>query len=220
MIEKFIRMDERIHAYQQAHQPPEHPILAELRSLTEALPEAKMQSTLEQGHFLSLLVGLLQARGVLEIGTFTGTSTLAMAMALPDGGRVITCDLDRASTELGRIYWNRAGVADKIDLRIGPAATTLDEIENAAGRDYFDLAFIDAERTGYGTYFETCLRPVRPGGLIVLDNTLRRGRVADPHDVEPDTEALRAFNRTIAGDERVDRVLIPVASGMTLARRR
>lgn len=220
MVEKFIRMDERIHTYQQAHQPPEHPILVELRELTEALPEAKMQSTPEQGHLLSLLVGLLRARHVLEIGTFTGTSTLAMAMALPDDGVVITCDLDRTSAEIGQIYWSRAGVANSIDLRIGPAAITLDEIERAVGRDQFDLAFIDAEKTGYGAYFEACLRLVRPGGLILLDNTLRRGRVADPHDVEPDTEALRAFNKMIAVDERVDRVLIPIASGMTLARRR
>lgn len=220
MFEKFIRMDERIHDYLLTHQPPEHPVLAALRAVTDGLPESKMQSTAEQGHFLALLVRLIDARRILEIGTFTGTSTLAMALALPGGGRITTCDLSDASTAIGRIHWDRAGVSHKIRLCIGPALDTLAEMEAASGQEQFNLAFIDAEKTGYDAYYEACLRLVRPGGLIVLDNTLRRARVADPADQEPDTQALRAINRKIAADERVDRVLLPIASGMTLARLR
>lgn len=220
MIEKFTRMDERVHDYLLTHQPPEHPVLTGLRAMTDGLPEAKMQSTAEQGHLLALLVRLIDARRVLEIGTFTGTSMLAMALALPEGGRITTCDLSEAWAAIGRRHWDRAGVSHKIYLRIGPALATLTALEATSGPEQFDLAFIDAEKTGYDAYYEACLRLVRPGGLIVLDNTLRRGRVANPDDTEPDTLALRAINRKIAGDERVDRVLLPIASGMTLARRR
>ena len=220
MIEKFTRMDERVYAYLLAHQAPEHPILAELRSLTEGLAEAKMQSTVEQGHFLVLLVRLIAARRVLDIGTFTGTSALAMALALPDGASVTTCEVSQEWHDIGRPFWDRAKVADKIDFHLGPAQATLSSIERSSGPDQFDLAFIDADKIGYDAYYEACLRLVRPGGLVVLDNTLRRGRVVDVRDVEDDTEAHRIMNRKIAADERVDRVLLPIASGMTLARRR
>jgi predicted O-methyltransferase YrrM len=219
MVEKFTRMDDRIHDYLLAHQPPEHPILTELRSLTDGLPEAKMQSTAEQGHLLALLVGLTAARRVLEIGTFTGTSTLAIALALPADGQVTTCDLSEAWTAIGRRHWDRAGVSHKIDLRIGPALAELTAMDQTPGSEQFDFAFVDAEKTGYDAYYEACLCLVRNGGLIVLDNTLRRGRVADPDDTEPDTLALRAINQKIAADERVDSVLLPIASGMTFARR-
>jgi predicted O-methyltransferase YrrM len=220
MIEKFTRVDERIYAYVLAHQSPEHSVLTELRSLTEGLAEAKMQSTVEQGHFLALLVKLIAARRVLEIGTFTGTSALAMALALPNGGSVTTCDVSQDWCDIGRPFWRRAEVADRIDFRLGPAHATLASIEQSSGPNQFDLAFIDADKTGYDAYYEACLRLVRPGRLVVLDNTLRRGRVVDLHDIEDDTEAHRIMNRKIAADERVDRVLLPIASGMTLARRR
>jgi predicted O-methyltransferase YrrM len=220
MIEKFTRVDERVYAYLLAHQPPEHPILTELRSLTEGLAQAKMQSTVEQGHFLALLVKLIAARSVLEIGTFTGTSALAMALALPYDGSVMTCDVSQDRHDIGRPFWKRAKVADRINFRLGPAQDTLTSIERSSGPDQFDIAFIDADKTGYDGYYEACLRLVRPGGLVVLDNTLRRGRVVDPRDIEVDTEAHRIMNRKIAVDERVDRLLLPIASGMTLARRR
>jgi len=220
MIEKFTRIDERIYGYMLAHQPIEHPILADLRSLTEGLAEAKMQSTVEQGHFLALLVKLIGARRVLDVGTFTGTSALAMALALPDDGSLTTCDVRQEWCDIGRSFWERANVADKIDFRLGPARTTLASIEQSAGPGEFDIAFIDADKTAYDDYYEACFRLVRRGGLMVLDNTLRRGRVADARDVEDDTEAHRRMNRKIAADERVDRVLLPIASGMTLARRR
>jgi predicted O-methyltransferase YrrM len=220
MIEKFTRVDERVYAYLLAHQPPEHPILTELRSLTEGLAEAKMQSTVEQGHFLALLVRMMAAHRVLDIGTFTGTSALAMALALPDGGSVTTCDVSEDWYAIGRPFWRRAMVDDRIDFRLGPAIATLASIEQTSGPDQFDIAFIDADKTGYDAYYEACLRLVRPSGLLVLDNTLRRGRVVDPRDIEDDTEAHRIMNRKVAADERVDRVLLSIASGMTLARRR
>jgi predicted O-methyltransferase YrrM len=220
MIEKFTRMNEQVYDYLLEHQPSENCALAELRAHTDSLADAKMQSTTEQGHLLALLVRLICARHVLDIGTFTGTSALAIALALPEDGLLTTFDLDGRWLDVGRRAWKRAGVAEKIEVRLGPASTTLLDIEETKGTDCFDLVFIDADKTGYDSYYESSLRLVRPGGLLVLDNTLRRGRVAIEADVEPDTLALRAINTKIAADERVDRVLLPIASGMTLARRR
>ena len=215
---KYTAVDDRLHEYLRAHQPPEHEQLKALRARTATLPDARMQITLEQGHFLGLLVRLIVARRVLEIGTFTGYSALAMALALPVDGRLITCDISEEWTRIARTYWQRAGVADKMDLRIAPALVTLAQLGREGG--LWDLVFIDADKIGYDAYYEAALRLVRPGGLIVLDNMLRRGRVADLCDNEADTAALRDMNTKIAADERVDRVLLPVASGMTLARRR
>jgi predicted O-methyltransferase YrrM len=163
---------------------------------------------------------LIGARRVLEIGTFTGYSALAMVLALPAEGRLVACDISEEWTGIARTYWQRAGVTDKIDLRIAPALVTLTQLEREGALDGFDLVFIDADKTGYNAYYEAALRLVRLGGLIVLDNMLRRGRVADPCDGEADTVALRNMNAKIAADDRVDRVLLPIASGMTLARRR
>jgi predicted O-methyltransferase YrrM len=179
-----------------------------------------MQITPEQGHLLALLVRLIGAQRVLEIGTFTGYSALAMALVLPADGCLTACDISEEWTGIARTHWQRAGVADKIYLRIAPALATLAQLEGEGGLDGFGLVFIDADKTGYDAYYEAALRLVRPGGLIVLDNMLRRGRVADPCDKEADTVALRNMNTKIAADERVDRVLLPIASGMTLARRR
>jgi predicted O-methyltransferase YrrM len=218
MADKFTRMDERLYGYLLDHQPPEHELLRALRRQTEKLPRGHMQITPEQGHLLALLVRLMGTRRVLEIGTFTGYSALAMALALPADGRIVTCDLNEEWTQIAREYWQRAGVLHRIELRIAPAAKTLALLESEGSS--FDLAFLDADKTGYDAYYESALRLVRPAGLIVLDNMLRRGRVAHPDDGDPDTVALRKLNAKIARDERVDRVLLPIASGMTLARRR
>jgi predicted O-methyltransferase YrrM len=218
MADKFTRMDERLYGYLLDHEPPEHEQLRALRGQTEKLPRGHMQITPEQGHLLALLVRLMGTRRVLEIGTFTGYSALAMALALPADGRIVACDISEEWTRIAREYWRRAGVLDRIELRIAPAGETLALIEMEGGS--FDLAFLDADKTGYDAYYESALRLVRPGGLIVLDNTLRRGRVANPDDNDPDTVALQMLNAKIARDERVDRVLLPIASGMTLARRR
>jgi predicted O-methyltransferase YrrM len=217
---KFTTVDDRLYAYMLAHEPREHRQLRALREHTQQMPSGRMQITPEQGHLLALLVRLIGARRVLEIGTFTGYSALAMALALPADGHLIACDISEEWTDIARTYWQRAGVAERIDLRIGPALTTLARLEGELGFGGFDLVFIDADKGGYDAYYEAALRLVRPGGLIVLDNMLRRGRVADPRDCEADTVALRNMNTKIAADDRVDRVLLPIASGMTLARRR
>jgi predicted O-methyltransferase YrrM len=217
---KITGVDQRLHAYLLAHQAPEHPELVALREATQQMPNGVMQITPEQGHLLVLLVRLMAARRALEIGTFTGYSTLAVALALPANGRVVALDIDEAGPAIGREYWQRAGVANKIEVRIAPAPETLRQLENDGSAASFDLAFIDADKTGYDRYYEHALRLVRPGGMIVLDNMLRRGRVADPSVTDDDTVALRTLNDKIAADERVDRVLLPIATGMTLARRR
>ena len=187
-----------------------------LRDETRAMPGAGMQIGPDQGQFLGFLVGLIGARRVLEIGTFTGYSALAMAQALPAGGRLDACDLDRGWTDIGRRYWARAGVADKITLHLGPA---LDTIAGFAP-DSFDLAFIDADKTSYDAYYEACLKLVRPGGVLALDNMLWSGAVADMSDMQPDTLALRRLNTKIHADERVDMSLLPIGDGLMLARRR
>ena len=217
---KFTTVDSDLYDYLLAHQAPEHCELQALRRQTQAFPNAYMQISPEQGHLLGLLVRLIGARRCLEIGTFTGYSALAMALVLPTDGELVACDISEPWTAIGREHWQRAGVAERIDLRLGPAFETLAQIEREGGRDRFDLAFIDADKTSYDTYYESTLRLVRPGGLIVLDNMLRRGRVADLADTDDDTVALRTLNVKIASDERVHFVLLPIATGMTLARRR
>jgi O-methyltransferase len=210
--------DEPLLAYILANQPPEHEELRRLRQLTQSLPRALMQIVPEQGHFLALLIKLIGARRVLELGTFTGYSALAMALALPDDGRLVTCDVNAETVNVGRGCWERAGVAAKIEVEIGPALATLDWLEGEGGT--FDLIFIDADKPAYDRYYESALRLVRPGGLIVLDNMFQRGEVADPRNGDGRTRAVRALNAKIATDERVDRVLLPLADGVTLARRR
>jgi O-methyltransferase len=180
---------------------------------------AHMQIAPEQGHFLGFLARLIGARRTLELGTFTGYSALAMALALPNEGRVTTCDINAAWIDIGRPHWENAGVAHKIDIIIGPALYTLERMERTGGEP-FDLGFIDADKAQYDSYYEITLRLVRPGGLIVLDNMLQRGRVADPDQDHADTVAVRKLNTKIAGDERVDRTILPLGDGMTLVRRR
>lgn len=220
MTDKSTPMDPQLAAYLLAHQPAEHPELSALRVRTAEHPEAMMQISVEQGHFLALLVKLMGARRVLEIGTFTGYSTLAMALALPVDGQLVACDVDPLAPAVGKPYWQRAGVASKIDLRIAPAMDTLRALLDSGFQDRFDLSFIDADKPGYDAYYEAALRLVRPGGLIVFDNMLQRGRVARLTELRPDTIAIRALNAKLAKDVRIDAVLLPIATGMTLARKR
>jgi predicted O-methyltransferase YrrM len=219
-LRKFTPPDARLDDYLLANGPPEHAQLRMLRERTSLLPNRFMQITPEQGHLLAFLVRLIAAGRTLEIGTFTGYSALAVALALPPEGRVVACDISREWTDIGRPYWERAGVSGKIELRIGSARDTLRTLEQEGAADSFDLAFIDADKTGYDDYFESALRLVRRGGVIVLDNMLWDGRVADPNDTEPNTCALRKLNMKIAGDSRIDHVLLALASGMTLVQRR
>lgn len=194
----------------------EHPVLARLREDTAAMPNARMQIAPEQGAFMALLVQLTGARRILEIGTFTGYSSTAMALALPDGGRMTCLDVSREWTDRARQAWAEAGVADRVDLRIGPAVESLRQLDD----DSFDLAFIDADKTGYDAYYTGCLRVVRPGGLILIDNVLQSGRVVDQGADDENVRAIRDLNERIAADERVDFVLLPVADGLTMARLR
>lgn len=213
-----IALDARLHAYLISSEPPEHEELRKLRERTATMPNARLQIAPEQGHFLAFLVRLMGARRALEIGTFTGYSALAMALALPADGCLVTCDVNEDWVNIGRPYWARAQVADKIDVRIGPALESLASL--AAGGRAFDLAFVDANKDEYDAYYETALVLVRQGGLVVLDNMLQGGRVADLGDNGPRTIPIRALNDKISRDERVDRVVLPVGDGMTLARRR
>jgi predicted O-methyltransferase YrrM len=194
--------------------------LARLREETAALEAAGMQISPEQGAFMALLVRLLGATRTLEVGTFTGYSAMAVAEALPENGRVTTCDVSEEWTSIAVAAWRAAGLEHKIDLRLAPAMDTLDGLLEDGAADSYDFMFIDADKTSYDDYYERGLRLVRAGGLIAVDNVLWGGRVADPEAHDPDTAAIRALNAKIADDARVDAVLLPVGDGLTLARRR
>ncbi|GAA2691353.1 MULTISPECIES: O-methyltransferase [Actinosynnema] len=194
-------------------------VLSGLRERTAILPAASaLQVAPEEGQLLGLLVRLVGARSVLEVGTYTGYSTLCLARALPADGKVVTCDVVAKWPEMGRPFWERAGVADRIDVRVGDARATLAGLR--AGNAVFDLVFIDANKSDYPHYYEQALALLRPGGLVVVDNTLFFGRVADPSATDPDTTAVRELNALLHADERVDMCLLPIADGITLAVKR
>jgi caffeoyl-CoA O-methyltransferase len=199
---------------------PRTEVQERLRRETRAHPRAGMQIGPDQGLLLGFMVRLIGARRVVEVGTFTGYSALAMAMALPPGGRVLCCDISEEYTSIARRYWKDAGVSDRIDLRLGPATETLSRLLATEGPASQDLAFIDADKTGYDAYYEACLQLVRPGGIIAIDNVLWSGRVADPAVKDADTAALRALNLKIRDDKRVNAVVLTVGDGLTLARRK
>ena len=195
-------------------------VLARLREETAALPSRSMQIAPEEGAFLAMLAELVGARRCVEVGTFTGYSSLAVALRLPPDGSMVCCDVSEEWTAIARRYWAEAGVDDRIDLHIGPAADTLDTLLAEGEEDAFDFAFVDADKTGYDAYYERLLRLVRPGGLIVFDNMLWGGGVLDEDPQDDDTRAIQALNAKLATDERVSLCLVPVADGVTLARRR
>ena len=191
-----------------------------LRKKTEEQEWAIMQISPDQGQFMGLLVELMGARRTIEIGTFTGYSALCVALHLPDDGQVVACDVDAETTLIAREYWKKAGVASKIDLRIGPALDTLDDLLKNEGPGGFDFAFIDADKTNYANYYQRCLELVRPGGLIAIDNVLWGGDVVDPDNQKENTKAIRALNEMVGNDDRVTVSLVPIGDGLTLARRK
>ena len=211
-------LGEDLYAYLVDVSVDEPDVMRRLREKTASMFNSSMQIGPEQGRFMALLVELIGAERTLEIGTFTGYSALAVARALPDDGLVVACDISDEWTSIGRPYWEEAGQAGKIDLRLAPALETLDALIDEGGAGTFDFAFIDADKVGYVAYFERCLKLVRPGGLIAVDNTLWEGKVIDPDATDPDTEAIRAFNAKLRDDDRVSISLVPIGDGLTLAR--
>jgi predicted O-methyltransferase YrrM len=192
-------------------------VLRRLREETASHPMVSMQISPEQGQFMALLVALLNARRTLEIGVFTGYSSLAVALALPEDGRIIACDVSDEFTSIARRYWREAGVERKIDLRLRPAVQTLDDLIALGQGGGFDFAFIDADKANYANYYERCLTLLRPGGLIAVDNVLWSGKVMDPSVDDEDTRAIRAFNLKLKNDDRIWLSMLPIRDGVTLA---
>jgi predicted O-methyltransferase YrrM len=217
---RTLAVTDEIYAYLAENTLREPEVLRRLREETLKMPNPDMQIAPEQGQFMALLVELIGARLCLELGVFTGYSSTAVALALPADGRLVACDSSREWTDVARRYWEEAGVSDKIELRLGPARSSLDALlaEGYAGR--FDFAFIDADKENYDAYYERVLTLLRPGGLVALDNVLRHGRVADAANDDPGTVLIRDLNRKIRDDARVGMSLVPIADGLMLARRR
>jgi O-methyltransferase len=211
----------KVLAYLRAESLREDQLLRELREETASYPMGRvMQVMAEEGQLLALLVKMMNARVVLEVGTFTGYSTLCMARALPTNGQLITCDITDRWPKIGMQYWQRACVASRIEMKIGDAAETLPSLLIEKGPGFVDLAFIDADKVNYRTYYEKTLPLIRPGGLIIIDNTLLFGRVADDEDNSPDVAEIRELNSLLLRDNRIDLSILPMADGITLARKR
>jgi len=211
---------EPLYGYFLANSLREPEVLARLRAETAKLPMANMQIAPEQGQFMGFLIELMGAKRAIEIGTFTGYSALCVALAMPADGRLIACDVSEEWTNIARRYWAEAGVADKIELRLAPARQTLDALLAQGKQGSFDFGFIDADKTGYEAYYERVLTLLRPGGVVAVDNVLWGGRVADAREKDKDTNAIRAFNAKLHGDDRVTISMVPIGDGLTLARKR
>ncbi len=220
MSRRTLGLDDRLYDYLLAQSLREPPLLAELRAHTAQLSGAQMQISPEQGQFMGLLVELLGARRILEVGTYTGYSALRMALAQGADGEMLCCDVSAEWTAMAQDYWQRAGVRERIDLRLAPALDTLDGLLAEGAQGHYDLMFIDADKSNYAGYYARGLELLRPGGLLLFDNTLWGGAVADPQADDADTRALRALNTQLRDDERISLSLLPVGDGLTLARKR
>jgi predicted O-methyltransferase YrrM len=220
LMSRFFSFDERSYEYLRKTSVREPEVARRLREETQELPNAQMQIGADQGQFMQLLVQLLRAKKTLEVGVFTGYSALWVSMGLPDDGRIIACDISEEYTTVARRYWQEAGVHHKIDLRIGPALGSLDELLEAGQKGSFDFAFIDADKGNYENYYERSLQLLRAGGLIAIDNTIWSGRVADPNEKDADTVAIRKLNEKLYRDERVTLSMLTVGDGLTLALKR
>lgn len=219
MSTESIHLDARLYAYYHKFSLREPQVLKDLRQATHKLSQFRMQISPEQGQFMALLVALLSAKKTLDIGTFTGYSALVVALALPEQGQVIACDTSLEWTTLAQRFWEQAGVAHKIHLKLAPAKDTLSQLIRAGEEASFDFAFIDADKANYSNYYELCLQLLRPGGLIAVDNVLWGGKVADPAVQDAETGAIRALNEHILKDERVTMSMLPIGDGLTLVRK-
>jgi caffeoyl-CoA O-methyltransferase len=217
MNDRNVKLDARLYAYLQEHSLRELPVQKELREATEGMKHAGMQISPEQGQFMQLLARTVNARRAIEVGVFTGYSSLAVALALPEDGKLVACDVSEEWTAMARRFWEKAGVAKRVQLRLQPAERTLDELIAAGESGTYDFAFIDADKGRYMAYYERCLALLRKGGLVVVDNTLWSGAVADPSKDDEDTRAIRAFNDAVHRDARVAASLLPIGDGVTLA---
>lgn len=197
----------------------ENKVLAELREETQRLPSRNMQIAPEQGQFMALLIELMQAKKILEIGTYTGYSALTLALALPENGEVHTCDVDKESTKIAQQYWQKAGVTKKITLHLAKASETLQKLIDDGQSQTFDFVFIDADKNNYDDYYEKSLILLRPGGLIAIDNVLWGGDVANPQIIDKTTNSLRSLNKKLLDDKRITLSLVPIADGLSLARK-
>jgi len=218
MHEKFISLTPAVYEYVVAHSTPADDVLRDLADETSKLgPVSMMQIAAEQGAFLTMLARLLNARRIVEVGTFTGYSAICLARGLSDGGRLLCCDVNAEWTAIASRYWERAGLTDRIELRLAPALDTLRALPKTSE---IDLAFIDADKPGYRSYYEELLPRLRPNGLLVFDNVLWSGLVADPGAIDDQTRALRELNDHVAADPRVETVMLGIADGLLLARKR
>ncbi len=220
MSNRTLTLTDGLYDYLLAHSVQEPESLQALRQETAQHPMAQMQIAPEQGQFMALLIQLMGAKKALEVGVFTGYSALWVALALPPEGRLIACDVNRDYTAIAQRYWEQAGVAQKIDLRLAPATETLAHLIAEGQQDSVDFAFIDADKSNYAVYYEQVLQLVRPGGLIAIDNVLWSGRVADPSVTDNRTQVLRRLNAALAADPRIRLSLVPIGDGLTLALKR
>jgi predicted O-methyltransferase YrrM len=216
-MNKTIDFTPELYEYLLAHNLNEHPVQTELRARTAEMPEAGLQIAAEQAAFMQFLVASIRAERALEVGVFTGYSSLAVALAMPRGGQVVACDISEEYTTVAREFWEKAGVASMIDLRIAPALETLDALVAGGEEGTFDFAFIDADKGNYPVYYERCMDLVRSGGIIAVDNTLWAGRIHEEARPDSDAEAIRSLNRRVYEDKRVVSCLVNVGDGMLLA---
>jgi len=217
---RYVTVTSELRAYLHDATLREHDCARQLRAETSALSDGGLMVSPEQGQFMAFLVRVIGAKRCLEIGTFTGYSALVVALALPEDGYLVTCDIDPIRAGVGRRYWEAAGMGGRIDLRVGPALATLDLLLAQSAGGSFDFAFIDADKENIEAYYERCLRLLRSGGLIMIDNILRRGWVADPAVKHSSVKMLRAFTRKLRQDERIDFALLPITDGIALASKR
>ncbi len=220
MSVRSLGLSDDLHSYLLQSTLRDHPALHALREETAHMAEGRMQISAEQGQLMQLLVELTGARKIIEVGTFTGYSSTAMALAMPPDGRIVCCDVSEKFTNVARRAWTSAGVDGKIDLRIGPAVATMDKLLAGGEAGTYDMAFIDADKANYEAYYERALQLLRVGGLILVDNVLWSGRVIDPKIVDEDTKAIRILNGKIQKDARVTQAMLPIGDGLTLARKR